>query len=378
LTIIKDRTPIPQIPLRNIILKALIKMDGGAYSTILLDSLIKANKFSERDKNFATACFYSVLERKLLFDFIIDTFGKSKPDGLVRAILRLALAEILCFDSTPDAVAVNEAVELAPKRAKGYVNGVLREFLRQKDDFTQNKVKPNPSLAYSIPQWLILKWEKEYGTDETVKILESSLGVAPVFDRGGYVQDESSYQACVLLAPQPNEVVIDICAAPGGKSFTMARLMNNTGRIIACDVNPKRLRLVNSVAATLKLDIIETLVNDGKKHNPDLPTADRVLCDVPCSGLGVIRRKPEIKYKDPAAFAGLPEIQLQILQTSCEYVKPDGMLMYSTCTLSRDENDCVVEAFLDANKQFRLIEMKTVFPSKDGGDGFFTALMRKL
>jgi len=276
------------------------------------------------------------------------------------------------MDSVPDHAAVSESVELAPKRSKGYINGILRNFLRANQEILA-ETERSPKLKYSCPQWLIDKWIAEYGEDACLQILRTSLLKPPVFDRDGYTQDESSYQACKLLNPQSGDTVLDLCAAPGGKSFTIARLMNNTGRIISCDINRKKIELMDKTAKKLDLSIIETCMNNAKEFNPDFPLADKVLCDVPCSGLGVIRRKPEIKYKPQSDFDGLPAIQAQILQTSARYVKPGGYLMYSTCTLSRAENDDIVEN-LDG---FELIEKHTTIPSEDGGDGFFVAKFKR-
>jgi 16S rRNA (cytosine967-C5)-methyltransferase len=272
---------------------------------------------------------------------------------------------------------VNEAVELAPKRAKGFVNAVLRNFLRFDKDCLDREIRGDLSLEYSCPQWLIRKWQGEYSEDATLAILQTSLLTAPKFERGGYVQDKSSYDACAGLNPKSGEVVLDLCAAPGGKSLTIARLMHDTGRVISCDINAKKLNLLAKSAEKLELGVIETRVNDAKVFNPDFPPCDKVVCDVPCSGLGVIRRKPEIKYKPPEEFEALPEIQLAILRTGSRYVKVGGVLMYSTCTLSRAENDDVVAAFLTADSHFELMTSHTTIPTEDGGDGFFVAYLKR-
>jgi 16S rRNA (cytosine967-C5)-methyltransferase len=366
---------------RKPVYELLLRMEKGAYSPIILDNELKKHNES---KSFITALFYGVIERQITLDYVIDRFVSSKPDTHTRILLRMAVYQIMYMDSIPDSAAVNESVLLAPKRSKGYVNAVLRNFLRADRDFIK---EADLSVKYSCPHWLIQKWRKEYGEQAMTEILETSLGKPPEFIReesqgnSALRQDESSYQACKLLNPQPAETIIDLCAAPGGKSFAIARLMkhpaqgeNYTGRIISCDINRKKLEFVKKTAERLGMSIIETRVNDAKVFNPDLPKADRVLCDVPCSGLGVIRRKPEIKYKNESDFAGLPQIQSQILRTGARYVKDGGVLMYCTCTLSRAENDEVADK-LDG---FELIEKRTTIPSQGGGDGFFTALFRKL
>jgi len=385
---------------RKTVLDLLQRMEKGAYSSIALDNSLnrrhsggKSSCYSDRDKAFISALFYGVLERQLTLDYIIGEFVSSKPDKLVQILLRMALYQLIFMDSVPESAAVNESVELTPKRAKGYVNAVLRNFLRSKRDFIIEN-EENLSIKFSCPDWLIEKWREEYGEEAMMQILETSLLKPPTFERDGYIQDKSSQQACELLNPQPGEIIIDLCAAPGGKSFTIAQLMNNTGRIMSCDINRKKLKVVEKRAEQLGLDIIGVCVNDAKVFNPYLlmasdpgeadvspealgSKADKVVCDVPCSGLGVIRRKPEIKYKPQSEFEGLPEIQLQILLISAKYVKDNGVLMYSTCTLSRVENDDVIEKFLRDNSEFELIEKRTTIPSEDGGDGFFVAFLRK-
>ncbi|MCL2633390.1 MAG: methyltransferase domain-containing protein [Oscillospiraceae bacterium] len=367
----------------------LRKMEKGAYSSLILNNELKKQSLDERDKAFTTMLFYGVIERRITLDYIIASFTKTKPEQDIAVLLRMGLYQIIYMDSVPESAAVHETVELSPKRAKSFVNAVLRNFLRKNTDcYTgENCVLPL-WIKYSCPEWLVKKWQEEYGEQATLQILETSLLPPPQFVVTGknhvgencvlpptqYTQDLSSQQACELLNPQPGETVIDLCAAPGGKSFTIAGLMNNTGRIISCDIHEKKLKLIEQGATRLGISIIEVHKNDARVYNPDFPKADRVLCDVPCSGLGVIRRKPEIKYKPEADFIRLPEIQGEILQTGSRYVKDKGVLMYSTCTLSKRENDDVIENFLK-NNRFDLSEKRTVIPSEDGGDGFFTAVM---
>ncbi|MCL1904326.1 MAG: methyltransferase domain-containing protein [Oscillospiraceae bacterium] len=354
-------------------------MEKGAYSSIVLDNELKSGGFDDRDKAFITALFYCVTERRLTLDYVIDKFTSSrKPEQEARVLLRMSLAQIMFMDSVPDSAAVNESVELAPRRAKGYINGVLRSFLRNGRDGVNEEINADLSLKYSCPAPLIDKWRREYGEDIMLQILGTSLEKPPAFERDGYAQDLSCQTACSRLNPRAGETIIDLCAAPGGKSFTMAQLMNNTGRIISCDINRKKLKFVEERAKRLGLSIIETYVNDAKVYNPDFPKADKVLCDVPCSGLGVIRRKPEIKYKNLSEFDRLPDIQLQILKTGAKYVKEEGTLMYSTCTLSRAENEAVVEKFITESNNFRLIDKNTTIPSKTGGDGFFMAIFERV
>ena len=205
-----------------------------------------------------------------------------------------------------------------------------------------------------------------------------------------HIQDLASQLCCMALDPQPGETVLDVCAAPGGKSFTIAELMQDKGTVFAYDLHEKRVGLIRQGAEKLKLSSIKAQIGDARKT--EKPQADRILCDVPCSGFGVIRRKPEIRYKSLAESAGLPEIQYAILEASAKALKPGGVLVYSTCTVLKRENEDVVRRFLAAHPEYALEkpwqnlpalaeygqEMTTLFPQMLGSDGFFIAKMRKL
>ena len=192
-----------------------------------------------------------------------------------------------------------------------------------------------------------------------------------------HIEDKSSYECACALGAESGEVVLDICSAPGGKSFTIAEKMGNKGFLYAFDLYENRLELVKNGAKRLGLDIVETSVNDALVYNDNMPVADRILCDVPCSGFGIIRRKPEIRYKELDSVKGLPSLQLDILNNSVKYLKFGGTIIYSTCTLNKKENEYVIDSFFKENNNFTLCEMKTVFPDIDGGDGFFYAKLIK-
>lgn len=434
---------------RLTVVKMLMKMDSSeAYSNLLLDHVFSESDLSERDKAFAAALFYGVLERRLTLDYIIAKNSKipfEKLDPAAVAILRAGLYQLLYMDSVPDSAAVNESVKLCKKlkcfSAQGFVNGMLRSFIRGGKKISYMGLEPEKRLSveYSCPEWLTAKLISEYGTEFAVKALKASVGRPPVYARVNtlktttekllaelakhkikavpypglenciklekpgdiekcapfrqglfHVQDISSQLCCLTLRPVVNETVLDVCAAPGGKSFTLAELMGNNGRLYSMDLHDMRVGLIEDGAARLGIKILTAMQNDASKFNGQLPQADRVLCDVPCSGLGVIRRKPEIKFKSPEDFAGLPEIQYQILETSARYVKPGGTLVYSTCTLSRAENDDVAKRFAEAHPEFLPIvqpvpyagaagePMRTYCPDENGGDGFFTAAFRRV
>lgn len=429
--------------------KLLLKMESSAsYSNILLDSALSEQGLSEREKAFAAALFYGVTERRLTLDYIIEQnsripFRKLEKEAV--AVLRTGFYQLLYMPSVPESAAVNESVKLCRKLkafgAEGFVNGMLRSFIRNGKQISfegLDEVK-TLSLKYSCPEWIAAKWLREYGEENAIKAMEASLGAPPLYARVNstkvtddelvnllkkegvkaernprlngcirlekageieqleafkaglfHIQDVSSQLCCLTLRPIVNETVIDICAAPGGKTFTLAELMGNNGRVLSLDLYDGRVNLIAEGAKRLGLRIVEAKQNNAVKFSEELPQADRVLCDVPCSGLGVIRRKPEIKYKSEEEFEELPRLQRAILEVSSRYVKEGGTLVYSTCTLSRAENDEVARDFAENHPEFSPIvqtipyegaennSMRTFFPEKDGGDGFFTAAFRRI
>ena len=432
---------------RLTVVKMLMKMESSeAYSNLLLDHAFNEAELSDRDKAFAAALFYGVLERRLTLDHVIRTNSKiafEKLDKAAVQILRTGLYQLLYMPSVPESAAVNESVKMCKKlkcfSAQGFVNGMLRSFIRSGKKISYLGISPEKRLSveYSCPEWLTEKFISEYGMDFAVRALKASVGKPPVYARVNvlrtttdkviaelakqrikaapypglvncirlekagdiekcapfrqglfHVQDISSQLCCLTLHPVVNETVLDVCAAPGGKSFTLAELMGNNGKLYSMDLHDMRVGLIEDGAARLGIKIITAMQNDASKFNGALPQADRVLCDVPCSGFGVIRRKPEIKYKPPEEFAGLPEIQYQILETSARYVKSGGTLVYSTCTLSRAENDDVADRFAASHPEFMPIVQpvplsapgdykRTYCPDENGGDGFFTASFRR-
>ena len=428
---------------RAFTVRLLVRMENSsAYSNLLLDDALSRSDFSEQDKRFISALFYGTLERRYTLDAVITAHLKNPKDKLsaeVTNILRMGLYQLLYMDSVPDNAAVDESVKLAKRLRNpalaGFVNGLLRNFIREGKQLPKSRDRIGSlSAEYSCPRWLTEKWISEYGENTALSMLSSSIGQAPVTVKantlkmplkdivamlendgikaveseivrdalhvsGGSVERSKAYQTglihvqdiscmlcCEALAPQEGDTVIDICSAPGGKAFSSAELMNNKGRVLAFDLHENRVKLIRSGAERLGLTIIEAGVNDGKVYNKGLPLADRVLCDVPCSGLGVIRRKPEIKYKQPDEFERLPEIQYDILSVSSEYVKAGGTLVYSTCTLSRAENDDVAERFLAEHPDFTAGTLPkvlgeghkvTITPDRFDSDGFFIAVFSR-
>lgn len=411
--------------------------DGG-YSHLLLDKELAASDLSKDDKRLCALLYYGVTERLLTLEHVVQTYsGKplAKLDDEVRCILCLGIYQLKYCDTIPARAAVNETVKLCSmlrkRSAAGFVNAVLRHFQR---DGLEIRYPDTPDddavqqIRWSAPAALIAKVRAEQGTVFAEQFFEDSLRTPPVtirlntcravpadiaalhpvestrladayftdagnvagrpeFRNGLYhVQDLSSQLCCAVLAPQPGETVLDVCAAPGGKSFTIAERMQNRGTVYAFDLHTHRVKLIRDGAERLGLTCIQTAVQDAAVHRPDMPAADRILCDVPCSGLGVIRRKPEIKYKPLDSFADLPALQYRILETAGTYLKPGGVLVYSTCTISKDENERVVERFLAAHPEFvtdPLTEFgfsegwATFSPAFDNCDGFFAARLRR-
>ncbi|MDR3294516.1 MAG: 16S rRNA (cytosine(967)-C(5))-methyltransferase RsmB [Clostridiales Family XIII bacterium] len=406
-----------------------------AYSNIALRSHIRRGK--PDTPAFVRELTYGVLKNRIFLDYVIGNFVKTPIDKLKLSdltILRMGLYQILFMNSVPDYAAVNESVDLARRFSTGhdgFVNGVLRQFLRDREyvnppDREKDEVE-YLSVKYSYAPWIVKLFLESYNSAETEALLAAgnqtpdfTIRVNPLkvtreellrqitqegFEvriserapqgllvRGsnllgsrGYknglfsVQDESSQIAAGIVAPQKGETIVDVCAAPGGKSFAMAEKMGNRGIIHAWDIYKRKLHQVEQEAKRLGVSIVQTQTWDATRVNPDLVgKADRVLVDAPCSGLGVVRRKPEIKYKEsPDNMKELQKKQLDILEASSNYVKSGGFLIYATCTISRQENQKVVSDFLRKNKSFERQETVQLLPHIDHTDGFFVCKMRK-
>ena len=410
--------------------QALVRVEKGAYSNLSFTGL--CGSLDSREMAFASALFYTALERRLTIDHILKCYSAKPLDTLlpeVMASLRLGICQLLYLESVDDYAAVSQSVELAKAlgvpEASGFVNGVLRAFLR-----AGKKIPPvrggrgdRLSVTYSCPRWLVKRLLKAYGEEDTLHILEGSLGKPPFFlrvnttqitpeqlaeqlaaegveaavqpDAPGcllaqssavealeafqqglfHVQDKASQLCALAVEAKTGERVLDVCAAPGGKSFTIAEEMDNQGQVVALDLHPHRVGLIQEGAERLGLSIVEAKSGDASVFDPALGNFDRVLCDVPCSGFGIIRRKPEIKYKTPDSVENLPEIQHKILQTSANYVKPGGRLVYSTCTLLPEENGGVVSRFLEGSTGFTLSSEKTLLGGET--DGFYMAVLQR-
>lgn len=416
----------------------------GAYSTLSLNGVLKTASLDPKDASLLTMLVYGVTEHQLTLDYNLSLYLKSPIKKLHPAVLtylRLGAYQILFADRIPDSAAVNESVKLAKLNGHAYSAGLVNAVLRE---ISRNGLRlPDPaepirflSVKYSCPEALTAHFAKHYGVEKTKEILVSSLGSRPVFIRMNplktdeetlikklnasgvavgkttlenaytvenigditalsaykeglfHVQDLSSQITAKLLGACPGETVADCCAAPGGKTFTIAQDMKDTGKIFAGDIHEHKIKLIAEGALRLGLSSVVPVLSDARELPEKVKAADRVLCDVPCSGLGVIGRKPEIRYKDPKEREGLPALQSAILAACSKMVKPGGTLLYSTCTLNPAENEAVCDQFLNENPGFVLSDDEfynkvkngkymTVFPSINGGDGFFAAKFRR-
>ena len=426
--------------------------EDGAWSDGALHQQLAAASLSGRDAALASRMVYGTVQNEMLLDWYLRHFSSVRLKKIaprVRTCLRMGLYQLILMDKVPAHAAVDETVALVRRfgrvdnRAVSFANAVLRHAA----DAVQSGSLPvldcpdkesYYALRYSHPEWLVRLWSTQFGqklagalcaadnadtpvsvrvnlmktTPEAARAALESAGLTvqahPSFEdillcAGGdvaataafqagevTVQDAASALAAAVADPKPGDTVLDCCAAPGGKSFAMAGRMQGRGSVTACDIYEHKLTRIREGAARLGLANIRTALQDASALRDEwVGTADVVLCDVPCSGLGIIRKKPEIRYKDPAELEDLPALQAKILQNCAQYVKPGGTLVYSTCTILQRENENVVRAFLAANPSFAAVPwehpvcgkredgMVTLLPPVHQTDGFFIAKLRK-
>ena len=394
---------------------------NGAYSNVALAQMLRQEKFSDLDRKFCTELVYGTIKAGESLDWKISKYLSrplAKVDEKILAVLRVGMYQIFFLDRVPNSAAVNESVELSKKfcgfSESKFVNAVLRSAVREpnKSDFPTGDDLKSLALRNFHPLWLVKLFAEEFGLDATKKILKttrekilsalknfgvqaepSTLAPEGIICRGhgaldkfqplrnGFcqVQDESSMTAARLLNPKSGEFVIDCCAAPGGKATHLAELMQNRGRIIAADIYETKLEHVKQNAERLGIKIIEPLLIDACEIGEKFPAqADKVLVDAPCSGLGVLRRKADLRWKKNLdELKDLPALQEKILSSAAKTLKRGGTLLYSTCTITRRENQNVVEKFLAAHENFQLVEMQTLLPHVTNTDGFFSAKLIK-
>lgn len=436
---------------RDTALEVLMQVDkANAWSDGGLKRTIAKNKLDGRDAALATRICYGVIQNKALLDYYITCYCTQKAEKLepvIRNILRIGGYQILFMDKIPHRAAVNEAVEMTRRhgrpKASGMVNAVLRKFVT---NWLNMPELPNGtrasylSVRYSHPEWLVRRLLDILGDEETEAYLRMNNEIVPTtiqtnllkttseelaeelkrsgvqlsahawmpncfevsgtgdleqlaaFKEGKFmVQDAAARLVAVIAAPQPTDRVLDVCAAPGGKSFALAIDMQDKGEILSCDIHPHKLKLLEKSADRLGIHSVRVQQADGREHHAVWEKqADLVVADVPCSGLGIIRKKPDIRYKDPKELAKLPKIQRAILENAATYVRPGGSLLYSTCTVLPEENEDVTEDFLARHPEFHLEHFSlplpigpknghlTLWPQRFGTDGFYICFMRRI
>ena len=432
---------------RKIALKLLLDSENqGKYVNLALNSHM-ADSLSDEERAFLTALLYTTVEHKLTYDYYIGALSKRNPEEIdftTRSILRLGMCQVLDMENVPDFAAVNETVKLARNSGeRSFVNAILRSFVREKNNLPLPKKEKNVarylSIKYSIAPWIVKKYIKLFGEDKAelllaefsqipytdltvntekisasdyISLLEkngfsaytseySSISVRiprsvspknlPGFDAGYFfVQDSACASAIEALMPRPSDFIIDVCSCPGGKSFAAAILMRAKGEIHSFDIHESKLSLISQGKERLGFSqFITEQVSDATSALEEyFGKADKVICDVPCSGLGVVSKKPDMRYKSEDGIAELPNLQYKILSESSKYLKPGGRLMYSTCTLNPEENEAVVERFLKENEGFHSVDFNIgKYRSENGSflfipyihktDGFFVSLIEK-
>lgn len=425
---------------REVALKAIYNIEKEeAYFSAELKKALENSSISDKDKGLLTEIIYGVIKNRLFLDYVISAFSKIKLNKLsdwVLNILRIGVYQIIFLDRIPESAACNESVKLAKKYSNkggyGFVNGVLRTIVRNKDSIKLPDEKADIlrflSVKYSYPQWLVKKLVEQFGqekaekfmnesnlphgTDIRVNILKTNLvDITKLFDESNIkyevyenaeniisvksnvnltltkeykeglfsLQNSSSKSAVDILKPEAGNTVIDVCAAPGGKSCAMAEIMQNKGRIYSFDLYEHKKELILNSAKRLGIDIIEASVFDATILNESLlEKADKVLVDAPCSGIGVIHKKPDIKWKRKETdIKELSAIQKSILHNASKYVKSGGELLYSTCTVLKEENEEVIKEFLRTEKNFRVNFEKQILTSEYGESGFYICKMQK-
>lgn len=422
---------------------------AGAWSDAVLGSVLDSERLLGRDRALATAICYGVMQNRSFLDHYIDIYSSvkaSKMEPKVLDILRISVFQLLFMDRIPASAAVNEGVKLCRSlgyaRAAGLVNAVLRRIAENKDSLPPiiaDTETERLSIRYSHPLWLTEYLVGLLGAEEAERLMDcdnraahvtiqvntmktdsESLSCAlekrgihvraheflpdclalpesgaiaglPELEEGlFYVQDPAARLSVMAAEPKAGQRVLDCCAAPGGKSFAAAVISGGGAAITACDIHENKLKRLREGAERLGITDLGVCAADAREFRPEWEKVyDMVIADVPCSGLGVIRKKPDIRYKAPDDFAALPELQLSILRNVSRYVKPGGTLMYSTCTVREEENRTVVERFLKENTGFfaegfslpgGLVSengMLQLWPQRHGTDGFFFAKLRR-
>lgn len=389
----------------------------GTYSNLYLKKNLA--QVSSKDQPLATRIFYGTLQNYRYCEYVWKSFANRKANKKIQVLLTMSVYQLLFLDKVPEYAICNDAVSIAKKvdpKAAGFVNAVLRKTKTEPINLPENPIALL-AIESSLPEWLISMWKAQYGWDQTCSICKYSNQIVPVIVRrnnlkiseadflknGSFskfeddlyiyngndianheyyqkgwmsIQDEGSYKIARALDVSSKMSVLDVCAAPGTKTMALAEMMNNQGSIDALDIHEHRVDLINNDARRLGIDIVHAQCQDAC----DLSTFgvyDRILCDVPCSGYGVLARKPDIKLSMKSTdMDSLIDLQAKILHEASKHLKQEGLLVYSTCTLNRKENEKQVQNFLKKNEDFKLIDEITLFP-QENKDGFYYAILSK-
>ena len=424
------------INIRELVLGILLAVTrDGEYSHIAIrNTLDKYQYLEKQERSFIKRVCEGTLEHMIWIDYVINQFSKVSVDKMkpvIRCILRSSVYELKYMDAVRASATCNEAVKLAQKKGfynlKGFVNGVLRNISRNMEHITLQDKEKNPieylSITYSMPIWILNMWQKSFTIEQIEVFLEAFLTEMPtsirvntlkitkeelkkeleaeqihVIDEGQenalfienydflkkipafqegkfYVQDISSMQVARWANPKKGDYILDVCAAPGGKSIHLAELMEGTGSVEARDLTVYKVSLIQENIKRCQLHNIYAVVADARiLEEEKIGKADIVIADLPCSGLGVLGKKPDIKYKITEKICKeLSTIQKEILHIVCQYVKPNGTLIYSTCTINKEENEENIAWFLQKHPRFQLEKQQQIFPKKGKHDGFFLA-----
>ena len=367
-----------------------------------------------KDQALATNIFYGTIQNYSFCQYVWKQYAHYKVSDKIDVLLSMSVYQLIFLDKVPSYAIVNEAIEIAKKeepRSKGFVNAILRKINKNKINYPENEFN-RLSIQYSLPVWLLKMWYKQYGSMQMRNMLPYCNQIMPLYIRYNpnytfettyehicgtlyktnlnqiannqlykdgkiSVQDEGSYQICLFLDIKENMNVLDCCAAPGTKSMAIAEMLHHSGHVDCIELHEHRKELIEKDIQRLSLNNVSCFCQDARDLSSFLEY-DRVLCDVPCSGYGVLSRKPDIKLKmKPEDMDTLIPLQYEILESASKHVKKGGILVYSTCTINKKENEKQIEKFIENHSNYECLEMKTIFPQKEK-DGFYMAKLKRI
>lgn len=432
LKLLNDQNP------RQIAVQILGQRSSNRFTETLLEAAFAKARLSPPDRGLCQEIVYGIVRRQKTLDWLIQRKShRQEQKAMLQNLLRLGLYQIFWLDKIPAHAAVHETVETAKRLGygpqAGFVNAVLRGYLRESDEtrkLLEELKTTNPAVGFSHPKWLVEKWQKRFGVEKTGQLLEwnnqppkiyarvnalktdagklletwREEGVEYDFVHGDwlpenlafelkshplltslksfndgwfYIQDPSTLLAPLVLDPRPGDAILDLCAAPGGKTTFMAQLARNEYRITACDISNERLKLIQENCTRLGLSCVDLI--ERSTFDTQQSTFNKILIDAPCSNTGVMRRRVDLRWRiSPEEITRLRKTQLELLETAAARLKPGGLLVYSTCSLEPEENDEVIKEFLTTHKDLKLESQRELLPFADGVDGAFVAQMMKL